>query len=101
MRSYIRIGISVTVVRMLITALVIASSIVISSAQNPSAECIAANETLLSDYSCLLAHVELQNGTATDQQQMMVCDEGEQCNTNIENVINECGDAVSLSTVAS
>ena len=84
-------------VRMLITALVIiASSIVISSAQNPSAECIAANETLVSNIPCLHAYLQLLNGTSTDQQQMMVCDEGEECNTDIEDVIDECGDAVSL-----
>ena len=96
LQSSTYVGTSVTVVRMLITALVIALSIVISSAQNPSSECIAANETLLSNISCLFAYVELLNGTATDQQQMMVCDEGEECNTIIEDVIDECGDAVSL-----
>ena len=90
------VGTSVTVVRMLIIALVIASSIVISSAQNLSSECIVANETLFSNLSCLEAYVALLSDNATEQQQMMVCDEGEDCNTIIEDVIDECGDAVSL-----
>ena len=87
-----------TIFRMLIIALVIGSFIVISSAQNqPSSECIAANATFTSNLTCLSAYVEVLNNNATDQEQMMICGEGQECNTLIENVINLCGDAVSYS----
>ena len=83
---------------MLIIALVIGSFIVISSAQSePSPQCEAANATFNSNISCLLAYYSLLTGNSTDQQQMMVCDEGQECNTLIEDVIDLCGDTVSYS----
>ena len=86
---------------MIITALVIASSIVsISLAQSqPSPECIAAYNATFDDpdglEACERALRALIIGPATDQEQMMVCDEGQQCNAMIENVTNICGDTVS------
>ena len=83
---------------MLIIALVIGSFIVFSSAQSqPSSECIDANATFASNLTCLLVYEEVQNNSASNQEQMMICDEGQECNTLIENVINLCGDAVSYS----
>ena len=82
---------------MLIAAVIIASSIVLSSAQ-PSPECITAyNATFSSeDPTCVTAYYLLLTGNATDEQRMMVCNEGQQCNTMLENIITECGDAVSF-----
>ena len=83
---------------MLIIALVIGSFIVISSTQTPpSSECIAANATFASNLTCLFSYVAVLSNNATDQEQMMICDEGEECNNLIEDVINLCGDAVSYS----
>ena len=74
----------------------IASSIIISSAQ-PSTQCIAAyNATFDSlDQTCNLAYAGLIVGDYTETERMMVCDVGHQCNTMIENVISICGDTVS------
>ena len=86
---------------MIIAALVIASSIVsISSAQSqPSPECIAAYNATFDDLdgygACGSAFDALVLGYATDEEKMMVCDEGQQCNAMIENIINLCGDTVS------
>ena len=84
---------------MIITALVIASSIVsVSLAQSqPSPECIAAYNATFDDRrsACRSALYALIRGPATDQEQIMVCDEGQQCNAMIENVTNICGDTVS------
>ena len=83
---------------MLIIALVIGSFVVTSSAQSePSPQCEAAYATFNSNTSCLLAYSSLLISNATDQEQMMVCDEGQECNTLIEDVINLCGDTVSYS----
>ena len=83
---------------MLIVIVVIASIAVLSSAQ-PSSQCITAyNDTFdnPSAESCAQAYTALGFGNATDQQRMMVCDAGQQCNTLVENVINTCGYSVSL-----
>ena len=83
---------------MLIIALVIGSFVVTSSAQSePSPQCETAYATFNSNTSCLLAYSSLLISNATDQEQMMVCDEGQECNTLIEDVINLCGDTVSYS----
>ena len=97
MHSFI-ISYTVTIFRMLIIALVIGSFIVVSSAQSqPSSECITANATFYSNLTCLFAYIDVLTDNATDQEQMMICDEGQECNTLIENVITLCGDAVSYS----
>ena len=84
----------------IVTAVVIASSFVLSSAQDqPSAQCIAAyNATFgasATDVTCQTAYGLLFIEFATDEQRMMVCDAGQQCNTMIENIISICGDTVS------
>ena len=82
-----------------VTALVIALSFELSLVQSLAPpECIAAynatfnNETTA---SCPEASIALFLGTATDDQRMMVCSPGQQCNTMIENVIDVCGNKVS------
>ena len=84
----------------IVTVLVIVSSFVLSSAQDqPSAQCIAAyNATFgatATDTTCVTAYYSLFFGFATDEQRIMVCDAGQQCNTMIENIISICGDTVS------
>ena len=83
---------------LLLTIVVIATSAVLPSlAQDqPSSECIAAyNATFNSgDTSCSVAYQMAFAGIATDQQKMMVCNSGQQCNSMIENVINLCGSTV-------
>ena len=84
----------------IVTAVVIVSSFVLSSAQDqPSAQCITTyNATFgasTTDMTCVTAYYSLLFGAATDEQRMMVCDAGQQCNAMIENIINTCGDTVS------
>ena len=89
---------------LIVPALVIALSFVLASAQSeptvaPSPECITAyNATYNSgDTSdCVAASLALFLGTATDEQRMMVCSAGQQCNTMIENVISLCGNTVGI-----
>ena len=81
-------------------AVVIVSSFAVSSAQSqPSAQCVAAyNATFgdtTTDTTCVTAYYSLLLGSATDEQGMMVCDAGQQCNTMIENIISICNDTVS------
>lgn len=80
--------------KMLIAVLIV-SSVVLSSAQ-PSPECITAfNATFGSTgTNCSAAYGSLFYGNATDAQRMMVCDAGQQCNTMIESVISVCNDTV-------
>lgn len=69
---------------------------VLSSAQ-PSPECISANNGVFENpkmTSCAEAYYALVNVTATDDQAMMVCNTGQECNGMIENVISLCGDMV-------
>lgn len=85
-------------------AVVIASSIVLSSATHdqPSVQCITAynatfRSTDVSSLSCAIAYfTPFFSDNVTDEQRMMVCSPGQQCNTMIENVINVCGDTVSF-----
>lgn len=82
---------------MLLAVVVIASSIVLSSAQ-PSSQCITAyNDTFdnAGSVNCSGAYLSLISGNVTSQQRMMVCDAGQQCNIMIENVITLCGNTVS------
>lgn len=83
----------------IITALVITFLFVLSSAQEapPSPQCITAyNSTFDEDTTgCSGANLALLAGTPSDEQRMMVCSAGQQCNTMIENVISVCGDTVS------
>lgn len=82
---------------MLIVALVVASSFVLSSAQ-PSSQCVAAyNATFGSanGSNCSTAYSSLVSGVGTDEQEMMVCNSSEPCNAMIENIITLCGDTVS------
>ena len=84
-------------------AVMVASSCVFSSlaqSQMPSAECISAyNATFDNFEGCSGAYFTLFFGSATDEQRMMVCDAGQQCNTMIENIISLCGDTVRCSYV--
>ena len=84
-------------------AVMVASSCVFSSlaqSQQPSAECITAyNATFDNFEGCSGAYFALFFGSATDEQRMMVCDAGQQCNTMIENIISLCGDTVRCSYV--
>ena len=84
----------------IVAAVVIASCFALSSAQSqPSPQCITAyNATFgdtATDTTCVAAYYSLLFGSATEEQGMMVCDAGQQCNTMIENVISTCGDTVS------
>ena len=83
---------------MLLAALVVASSFALSSALS-SAQCITAyNATFNSTTngtSCSEAYLALVSGNFTTQQEMMVCDSGQQCNTMIESITNLCGNTVS------
>ena len=79
--------------------IIAASSFAVSSAQNqPSPQCIAAyNATFddTTDTTCVAAYYTIFLGSPTDEQRMMVCNAGQQCNTMIENIISICGDTVS------
>ena len=96
--------------KLFLTVVVVISSAVLSSAQDqprdqPSPECIAAFSATFQnaeDTSCAEAYGAAFTGTTTDQQIMMLCDSGQQCNSMIENVINLCGSTVSkaIHTVA-
>ena len=84
----------------IVATVVIATSFALSSAQSqPSPQCIAAyNATFgdtATDATCVTAYYSLVFGIATEEQRMMVCDAGQQCNTMIENIISICGDTVS------
>ena len=85
-------------------AVMVASSFVFSSlaqSQPPSAECVSAyNATFDNLDGCSGAYFALFLGSATDEQRMMVCDAGQQCNTMIENIISLCGDTVRRGYVA-
>ena len=82
-------------------AVVLIATVALSSAQEqPSSQCVAAfNATFRSSdtasTSCVEAYGTLLGNAATDQQRMMVCSAGQQCNSMIENVISLCGDTVS------
>ena len=81
------------------TAVLIASSVVLSSAQ-PIPECLTAfNATFGSTTSCGVAYGSLYFENATDEQRMMVCDESQQCNTMIENIISICDNTVNYKTI--
>ena len=84
-------------------AVMVVSSFVFSSvaqSQTPSAECISAYNATFSDINdCSGAYLAWLFGSATDEQRMMVCDAGQQCNTMIENIISLCGDTVRCSYV--
>ena len=86
---------------MLLFAVVLIVTVALSPAQEqPSPQCIAAyNATVNSDdtasTNCTEAYGKLLISNATDQQIMMVCSAGQQCNSMIENIISLCGDTVS------
>ena len=84
-------------------AVMVGSSFVfpsVAQGQSPSAECIAAYNATFSDINdCSGAYLALLFGSATDEQRMMVCDAGQQCNTMIENIISLCGNMVRYSYV--
>ena len=85
----------------IITALVITFSFVLCGAQEapPSPQCIAVYNATFNEQDtsgCAAASLGLTIGTASDEQRMMVCSAGQQCNTMIENVISVCGNTVSL-----
>ena len=85
---------------MLIVAVLITSFVVLSSAQS-SSECAAAySATFFSTddeaTTCVQAYKALLNDNATNEQAMMVCNTGQQCNTMIENIITQCGNTVSF-----
>ena len=82
----------------IVVAVVIASSFALSSAQSqPSPQCIAAyNATFdATDTTCVAAYYSLLFGSSTNEQMMMVCNAGQECNSMIENIITICGDTVS------
>ena len=85
---------------MLFTIVLIATVALSSAQEQPSPQCVAAfNATFRSNdtvgTSCVEAYGKLFANAATDQQRMMVCSAGQQCNSMIENVISLCGDTVS------
>ena len=74
--------------------------IALSSAQ-PSPECLAAYNAVFTSADgepgdCAVAYYAALTNNATDEQTMMVCNIGQQCNTMIENIITRCGDMVRL-----
>ena len=85
---------------MLIAAVVIASFITLSSAQL-SPECSAAYDAVFTSTDneatdCATAYYAALTSSATDEQMMMVCNVGQQCNIMIESIITQCGHMVSL-----
>ena len=84
-------------------AVMVASSFVFSSlaqSQTSSAECVSAYNTTFNNFDgCSGTYNALFFGNYTDDQRMMVCDAGQQCNTMIENIISLCGDTVRCSYV--
>ena len=85
---------------MLIVDALITSFVVLSSAQS-SSECAAAYRGTFSStddeaITCVQAYNALLNDNATNEQAMMVCNTGQQCNTMIENIITQCGNTVSF-----
>ena len=90
---------------MFLVVVVIGLSIVLLSSAQPNSQSsfqcnVTYNATFESINStaveCRAAQCAAFLGTATAQQRMMMCEEGQQCNTMIENVISACGDTVSL-----
>ena len=87
----------VAIVMMVATSFVFSS---LAQSQPPSAECISAyNATFDNLNDCSIAYFAWLFGSATDEQRIMVCDAGQQCNTMIENIISLCGDTVRCSYV--
>ena len=87
---------------MLLFALVLIATVALSPAQEqPSPQCIAAynatvNSNNTASTNCIEAYGKLLLiGNATDQQIMMVCSAGQQCNSMIENILSLCRDTVS------
>ena len=90
-------------VSLLVAALVISSSLILSSAQlsGSSQECVITYNALFTSTSesveacanAYYANAEYRN--ASDHQKMLVCDADQSCNDMIENVIDVCGDTVS------
>jgi len=76
---------------------VIASCTALALAQQSSTACINAfNETFGTPLtSCSMAYTRLVEEESTDQNdKMMVCEEGQPCNTMIMDIINVCGNTV-------
>ena len=98
-------SIGVSVVRwstkMLIVAVVILSFISLSPAQptDPHPQCTGAFDAVFNPQTtCAEAYDTVFYGNATDEQQMMVCNADQQCNSMIESIISACGNMVSLYT---
>ena len=82
--------------KMLIVAVVIASSIVLSSAQptaNSDSQCNATWAGV--PQSCRDAAIARSMGLATPDQTMMTCNSGQMCYNFLQNVIRDCGETVS------
>ena len=80
---------------MLITTVMMASAIVLSSAQPSPDTCNEAINATFGDATrnvttCGIAYSALRSGNTTEEQLMMVCSTS-QCNSMIENIINLCG----------
>ena len=84
---------------MLIAAVVMASSVIVFSSAQPSPECIAAYNATFRSFdalACANAYFSLfRSDSENDEQRMMVCNETQQCNAMVQNVINVCGNTVS------
>ena len=84
--------------KMLVAVTVIQLYFALSSAQ-PSQQCITAYNATFSNFemrSCAEAYYSLVLGNATEDQTMMVCNTGQQCNGMIENIVSTCGHEVGL-----
>ena len=86
---------------MLVAVVVIQLYFALSSAQ-PSQQCSIAYNATFSNFemiSCAEAYYSLVSGSATEDQTMMVCNTGQQCNGMIENIVSTCGHEVRIGFV--
>jgi len=84
----------------MIVVWIIVACVALSSATQPSADCVVANTTFYNDASCVNAMSQLRQGHGSPTDTQMICDAGQQCNTFIGNVMNECRDYVPESPVS-
>ena len=79
---------------------ILVTCVALSSATQPSADCVTANTTFYNDASCVNALSQLTQGHGSPIQTQMICDANQQCNTLIGNVRNNCAGYVPESPVS-
>lgn len=79
---------------MLIVSVVIASFIVLSSAQSTAKQCNTTYNSIPQSCRNASTSISLSVGTATPEQRKMVCDTSQVCNGVLKNVTRDCGNMV-------